>query len=72
MYEYSNPIVGHIFVQGYVDAIPKIEQQSGDKRQQDARSFDDFECAGMGDGEGLNDVTDQIEETGQVEGLKVG
>uniref|UniRef100_A0A0N5C8B2 Midasin n=1 Tax=Strongyloides papillosus TaxID=174720 RepID=A0A0N5C8B2_STREA len=51
---------------GFVNSIPKSE----DGQTSDGKELSGGENAGMGEGEGENDVSDQIDNMGQVEGLQ--
>uniref|UniRef100_A0AC35TJ71 Midasin n=1 Tax=Rhabditophanes sp. KR3021 TaxID=114890 RepID=A0AC35TJ71_9BILA len=51
---------------GFVNTIPK--EEDGETRE--GKNPQGGENAGMGEGQGENDVSDQIEESGQLEGLQ--
>ncbi|KAK0425090.1 hypothetical protein QR680_009022 [Steinernema hermaphroditum] len=51
---------------GYVNPIPKVDNQAECGRQGQGNE----EGTGMGDGQGENDVTDELDNMGQIEGLK--
>uniref|UniRef100_A0A0K0EEP4 Midasin n=1 Tax=Strongyloides stercoralis TaxID=6248 RepID=A0A0K0EEP4_STRER len=51
---------------GFVNSIPK----SDEGQTSDGKECKGGENAGMGEGEGENDVSDQIEDMGQIEGLQ--
>ncbi|CAJ0565731.1 unnamed protein product, partial [Mesorhabditis spiculigera] len=58
-----------LFKEGYVNLIPKPEKTEGG----DGQDIEGGEGGGMGEGKGSDnakDVTDEMEETGQIEGLQ--
>lgn len=64
-------IACHLLDKGIVNAIPKkVEEGDGGKETRQEPSSGD--ACGFGEGEGDTDVTDQVENLEQVEGLKVG
>ncbi|VDO37907.1 unnamed protein product, partial [Brugia timori] len=54
---------------GYVNPIPKPQKEGSEKDGGEPQSYDD-DIAGLGDAKGEKDVGDDIDETGQVEGLR--
>uniref|UniRef100_A0A914XYD3 Uncharacterized protein n=1 Tax=Panagrolaimus superbus TaxID=310955 RepID=A0A914XYD3_9BILA len=66
-YIHFGHVSSQILQKGLVNSIPKKEEGEGGQ----GKDMDDVggENAGMGEGEGLKDVSEQIEETGQVDDL---
>lgn len=62
-------VSAHLLRKGFVNPIPKIDN-SADGQGKEMDGVGDENC-GMGEGEGAKDVSDEIEESGQLEGLKV-
>ncbi|KAI6241257.1 Midasin [Aphelenchoides fujianensis] len=56
----------HLTEKGLVNRIPEPEKSEGDAQGTTGSG----DAAGMGEGQGENDVSDQIEETGQLEDLE--
>uniref|UniRef100_A0A914ZUI6 Midasin n=2 Tax=Parascaris univalens TaxID=6257 RepID=A0A914ZUI6_PARUN len=66
-YLHFESIAVQLLRKGYVNAIPKLEEQSEGK---DGKLMASDEPAGMGDAQGDHDVGDEMDEMGQIEGLK--
>uniref|UniRef100_A0A5S6QIN1 Midasin n=1 Tax=Trichuris muris TaxID=70415 RepID=A0A5S6QIN1_TRIMR len=64
-YEAFGQLVMTLYERGYVEPPPMEETDGGGETK-----FENFENAGMGEGEGVKDVTDEIEDMGQLEDLK--
>lgn len=67
-YVYFEAIACHLITRGFVNPIPKSDEEGADGKLMDGSSG---ENCGFGEGEGNTDVTDQIDNLEQVEGLKV-
>uniref|UniRef100_A0A915IPR7 Midasin n=1 Tax=Romanomermis culicivorax TaxID=13658 RepID=A0A915IPR7_ROMCU len=55
---------------GFVKEVPDLDADDQNKLKNGGEKFEDTENAGMGDGRGAKDVSDDIDDLGQVEGLK--
>ena len=68
-YIHFGHVSSQILQKGLVNPIPKKEEGEGGQ----GKEMEDVggENAGMGEGQGMKDVSDQIEETGQVDDLMV-
>lgn len=45
---------------------PELSEETDDSKGAEGTTFEDIEEGGMGEGEGIRDVTDQIDNEGQV------
>ncbi|KAH7723679.1 midasin-like protein [Aphelenchoides avenae] len=61
-------VSAHLLRKGFVNPIPKVDN-SAEGQGKELDGVGDENC-GMGEGEGAKDVSDEIEESGQLEGLK--
>uniref|UniRef100_A0A1I8EQE7 Midasin n=2 Tax=Wuchereria bancrofti TaxID=6293 RepID=A0A1I8EQE7_WUCBA len=68
-YIHFEAMTAALLEKGYVNPIPKPQKESSEKDGSEPQSYDD-DIAGLGDAKGEKDVGDDIDETGQVEGLK--
>lgn len=68
-YIHFEHVAFHIVSNGFVNPVPTLDKSSNDENVGDLRPE---EASGMGEGEGAIDVSDQIEETGQLDNLRVG
>uniref|UniRef100_F1KPX6 Midasin n=1 Tax=Ascaris suum TaxID=6253 RepID=F1KPX6_ASCSU len=66
-YLHFESIAVQLLQKGYVNAIPKLEEQN---EGQGGKLMASDEPAGMGDAQGDHDVGDEMDEMGQIEGLK--
>ncbi|GMR53597.1 hypothetical protein PMAYCL1PPCAC_23792, partial [Pristionchus mayeri] len=58
----------HLMEKGYLNTIPKEEkEEEGEGKEMDG---EEGGGGGMGEGKGSKDVTEEMEETGQIEGLQ--
>uniref|UniRef100_A0A0R3RI43 VWFA domain-containing protein n=1 Tax=Elaeophora elaphi TaxID=1147741 RepID=A0A0R3RI43_9BILA len=68
-YVHFQGMAAALLERGYVNPIPKPQKDNSEKDGGELQSCDD-DIAGLGDAKGEKDVGDDIDETGQVEGLK--
>ncbi|EJD74394.1 midasin [Loa loa] len=68
-YMHFEAMAATLLKKGYVNPIPKPQKNDGENDGNELQSCDD-DIAGLGDAKGEKDVGDDIDETGQVEGLK--
>ncbi|VDK69682.1 unnamed protein product, partial [Onchocerca ochengi] len=68
-YMHFEAMTAALLEKGYVNPIPKPQKESSEKDGGELQSSED-DIAGLGDAKGEKDVGDDIDETGQVEGLK--
>ncbi|TKR93603.1 hypothetical protein L596_008024 [Steinernema carpocapsae] len=66
LYLHFESVGAQLLEKGYVNPIPKIDNQAEGGRQGQGNE----EGTGMGDGQGENDVTDELDNMGQIEGLQ--
>uniref|UniRef100_A0A183DX30 Midasin n=1 Tax=Gongylonema pulchrum TaxID=637853 RepID=A0A183DX30_9BILA len=67
-YIYFGALSATLLEKGYVNPIPQVQEEQNPKSSNKMQPCDDV--AGMGDASGDKDVGEEIEETGQVEGLQ--
>ncbi|VDO51546.1 unnamed protein product, partial [Onchocerca flexuosa] len=68
-YMHFEAMTAALLEKGYVNPIPKPQKENTEEGGGEMQSSED-DIAGMGDAKGEKDVGDEIDETGQVEGLK--
>ncbi|KAM3716375.1 Midasin [Dirofilaria immitis] len=68
-YMHFEAMAASLLEKGYINPIPKPPKEISENDEGQLQSFDD-DIAGLGDAKGDKDVGNDIDETGQVEGLR--